>query len=243
MKYRPLPQLYMNVALTFGIYELFWLSWTRQELIDRTSVRIARVRWIVLIRILNFVSYIVFIIAVLMLSSVGSKSALSTDCYRRYMFSTASPDIKQAIQTQGSDFEYTDECKRQKAAEDANQARTSHAFEIMGISFAVMIATTLLFYRWLRDYATAVRVVTGGTTSQTVAMYMLGLAPPGVGIIAMQSVFNGLSDQQPLQPVQAFVNQALPEEHPFAKKVLVVIAAALGLFVAATVAIIAASLS
>ena len=242
MKNRSLGKLAVYFLVSLGVYELFWFAQTRQEMMALTDVRIPRVRWIVVLRLFNIIGLVVAVWAILSLSSSGNQGVISTTCWRAYMLSTASEDVKQDFANAGGSTAYTPACQK----EVANSNRVDRDQEIYVSTIIVMLVglcgATLIFCRWLNYYTAAVAKVTRGKLSHTQAMFYLGMLPNGVGMLLVQDTFNN-PENQPAGASTVPDNEVVPSvpyqetaQFPRIKKALLVVIFVLILIVVAGIA-------
>lgn len=188
MKKRSLPKMAALNILTLGIYKLFWLSETRQEMVSKFNVQIPKFRLVLLIE--------GFQVACLLLALAGLFLLLP---YLNNKVSTAPDNPSPSFQCQydyAAGRQATDACKE---AVDNYFGTTSPKqkysnymeYALIGTMAVILIGilSALLLIRWIKHYAAAVALVTQNRISQTRATNYLTLLPT-TGMLLVQSAYN-----------------------------------------------------
>lgn len=189
MQNRSLLRIFILNVLTFGMYELVWLSQTRQEMVDKFGAKIPKTRWIVFVRNYQILTYFAAIALLLYFIPASGKAIdaiqrPSPECFISYTQHTDDPNSP-----------LTQSCKNAVDNYFDNKASTQQVREVYTLiaCFVTGLLSVLLYARWLNHYAAGVARVTAGKISQTVAMALLLLTPPTIGMIIVQATFNGNS--------------------------------------------------
>jgi hypothetical protein len=211
MKKRSLSKLFLLNLFTLGIYELFWLSETRQEMVSKYGVKIPSAKIIVFIVGFQLITCLsafgVFFLAYNQANKVSSSPTVPTptqQCWLDYAKSndpqlSASTVLSQQCRRSVDKF-YADSDKYY-----ADQTRVFRLFAVFyGLGFAALLS--VIFYaRWCLHYAAGVAVVTGGKLSKTRAVNYLTLLPPTIRTLLIQDAFNNVpspsaTTDSPIQP-------------------------------------------
>lgn len=170
MRQRSLPKIFALNILTLGLYEIYWLSQTRKEMIVLTGSHIPGVTRFALLRAIS--------LAVLLLSVWNLHVAITprpvtgkppAACYGRY---DTDPSCREEI--------------------DGYYAGDHQAGSLM-IFLACLVVLALLYWfslKWLVPYCEAVERVLGGRSMTDTAMFFFFMYSPGIGMLLIQDRFN-----------------------------------------------------
>lgn len=187
MQNRSLSRMFAVNILTLGLYELLWLSQTRQEMVDKYNASIPKARWIIFVRMYQILAYFTVVALLFYFIPTSGKQIKaiqrpSAECFISY--TQHADDVSRPV---------SDSCKNAVDNYFNNKASDLQEKEIHAliICFITWMLSILLYTRWLNYYAAGVARVTAGRINQTTAMTLLLLAPPTMGIIIIQTAFNG----------------------------------------------------
>ena len=195
MQNRSLSKMATLNILTLGIYTLFWLSATRQEMVSKFDVQIPRFRRVLLIEGFQVMCIVLVLIGLFLLAPYFSNKA-----------STAPNNPSPSFQCQydyAAGHQVTNTCKEavnSYLGTTSPKQRYSNylAYTLVGTMAVILIGilSTLIIIRWIKHYAAAVAVVTQNKISQTRAINYLTLLPTA-GMLLIQSAYNATSADLP----------------------------------------------
>ena len=222
MKRRPLKKTFIYAIVSFGVYELIWLSATRKELVRLTGIRIPSVGWLIALSVFKIAASVLSIVILLSLFSMEGTSNVSSACWSEYIIGTA-PETRDTIVL-------SDKCRSEVEQSSTASDRQGLLIKYYLMLIILLIISWIAYPRWLRNYATAVKQVTNGRLTQTNTMLTLVFAPYSLGLVFVQNIFNNISTAPPLH-TNTFDAKAInptPQEHETLRRILKIIAVTLG---------------
>jgi hypothetical protein len=192
MEKRSIPRLILLDICTLGFYELAWLAYTRDEMVQKFGVIIPKSLFLVLTwsaQIIGFIGLIVIVLVVIPASNhrIDTKVRPSPECFYSY---TTSSDAVRA----GEPAIVSPDCRKTVDNYFSSNAG-DHGVEfsiayILGYFLLLLFLPWLVLRKWLLPYCVAVEQVTHGALSASRCLLLLGLAPPIVAMCALQNTFN-----------------------------------------------------
>ena len=182
-KRNPLAVFFLSIV-TFGIYDLYWLAVTKNELNQKTSTKIPSI-WLLAA---PFVLIIV-LFSIIFFSAMNSVKSGNNNTVTSYSTSTS-------ITTTST-----------------STAATNKASLVILIAYGLaFIAIVPITFYWFWKFSKSVNEYTSGTMSTAVAFLLLWLLH-FIGVALVQDKFNDMIDQG-TQPSAPMPNQTPPSQPP-----------------------------
>lgn len=176
MKQRSLRRIFICNILTLGLYEVYWLSETRKEMITLSGSRIPSVSRFVLFRLIMIAAFLFALWGVHLMSTPRPiRDKPDATCYGQY---TQDPACKKEI-----DNYYAPD----------NQLL---GVKLFFASLIVLAVVSWLTLKWLVPYCEAIERVTDGRNATNNALFLLLMYSFGFGMLAIQRRFNQFPDIQ-----------------------------------------------
>ena len=215
MKQRNLWRMFLLELVTLGIYRLYFLVKTRNEMVARDpNVKIKSVWFLIAPWIVMFVAIIALI--PITIASSGSKHCISNTT--TFEPQTSQVDSSGSTTTDSSGFSTTATTSNGTTTETCTTSK-SGALAGAGALFVMMAAMIIgfIFYIiWLWGYCHGIEVTTGGQLSFAIALVIIILVPDGIDILIVQEYFNkvGASTAPPTSAVPPAAPTATPPIAP-----------------------------
>jgi len=189
MQKRSLIGLAVLSLLTFGFYELFWLSETRQQMVSKFGVRIPSFKRFLFV--MGFqISSLLVVLAILFLLVPFLNHKINT-----------SPNNPLPAQQCQIDFAANrpvsqmcrDSVNNYYGTTSPKQRYSSYLTDSLIGVMVILLAGILSGFgtvRWLEQYAAGVQTATYGKLSQSKVNNFLMLLPPTIRILVIQNAFN-----------------------------------------------------
>ncbi len=212
MKNRVLWKMFLLEIVTFGIYRLYFLIKTRNEMVRLNPNIKIKSPWFLLVPIIVIIA--AFLV---MMGSFIAAAKNSTNCPGNTGFSASTNASTQSslYGANSSSFDST-------TPNNANYTNTSNldspgcdpqkAASIAGLAgglvfYVALFAAFIMYVIWLWGYCHATEVITQSKLSFAVSLIIMVLVPDGIDILILQDYFNKVGatahSDTPAQP-QAF---------------------------------------
>ena len=177
MKKRSLLAITLLSIVTLGLYELYWLVKTRNEMVSKFQAKVPDATYAVVVRALQLIGFfaVVFIIFyALPANNRKVDTALSH---------------KPAAVCYGS-YSSNAECKKEVDNYYVTDDSTTLMFAVLAIIAVLGVLDGYYITRWIKPYAIAVEKVTAGRMPASAAIGAYGLISPLFGVLLIQRAFN-----------------------------------------------------
>ena len=190
MKKRSLTTLILLDLATLGLYELYWLYKTRNEMVNKFGISIPGIWWLLLTKTLQigcvlFTVYAVFFAIPANNRRVDNLTRPSAICFSEYTQSSGSVRA-------GGQETVSQDCKVQVDEYFKGDNSISLLEIIFGLYIVSFVLLWLTFKRWYAPYAEIVAKVTRQKLSSRYAMVLLVLVPSPWGMLVIQDTYNKL---------------------------------------------------
>jgi hypothetical protein len=220
MKYRSPIRVVLLSCLTLGLYDLYWLARTRNELVKTVGARLPGNHWLMLLGSVKIACAALLVWSVYILYIAPAPPVVTAECQRQYTLSLSESSVERP------EYPYTTACKEQIALRDITPDHRLIAFGLLPLVALVGLASLSFFYRWLIPYVGAAQAATKNKLHETNLMLMLTLWQAR-GIAVLQQAYNN-PDSMPgfmARDVTASVlHQARIPRYPKLEQVLTVVA-------------------
>jgi hypothetical protein len=179
----------MLSLFTLGLYELVWLSETRQEMVSKFGLQIPPFKRVLFVEGFQVLSILAVLATLLWLAPFLNSKTITAP-------NNPSPS-QQCLIDYAANRPITDTCRKGVNTffgTTSPKERYSNylAYTIIGIMVMILAGTLslLIIVRWLKYYAAGVMSVTNGRVSQTRAINYLTLLPPTLRMLLIQAAYN-----------------------------------------------------
>ena len=187
MKKRSLGNIILLSIITLGLYEIYWLASTRNEMVEKYRVKIPSAYYMIVVKGLQFIGAIVVIALILFVIPSQQKKV-----------NLASSNIQKPSANCLPDYAVNTECKNQ--IDRYYNQPTNNAPYLYTVALLIVITMIVLeaFYitRWLWPYAKGVGKITNRWSRGTAIMLTIPgiLLPTAIKdvypILIIQNAFN-----------------------------------------------------
>lgn len=184
MKKRIIWKMFLLEIVTLGIYRLYWLIKTRNEMMKTNPHVKIKSPWFLLFPVI-----IIIISLVVAMISLLYASSKSSDCTYGPVTTNTQTDNGVVNTTESGTTLESNSCN-----DASNGANITSLFAMIILYLAFPLA--LVFYViWLWGYCQGVEIITGEKISFAVALVILILVPDGIDILIIQDGFNKVVDR------------------------------------------------
>ncbi len=190
MKNRVIWKMFALEIITLGIYRLYWLIKTRNEMVAVNDKVKIKSPWFLLMPII----VVIVAFGVMMLSLVFSNANTPRRCATKTNMNGPS------LQT------YSQDNYEIKCSDDGSSSLVIVSVVFSLIFYVGIFAAMIMFVIWLWGYCQAVEIITNEKLSFAICLVILILVPDGIDILIIQDAFNKV---QPIKENPVSHNQAL----------------------------------
>lgn len=188
MKKRSLPALILLDIATLGLYELYWLYKTRNEMVVKLGKSIPGGWWLLLAKTIQIGCVLLTVYAVLYAIPTNNRridnlTRPSAACFGEYAHSSDSVRA-------GGQETVSQNCKNQVDEYFKGDNSINLLEIVLGFYVVSFVLLWLTLKRWYVPYAEAIAKVTRQKLNSTYAMVLLVVVPSPFGMLSIQNILN-----------------------------------------------------